>query len=609
MKKKTRFNNIGIHLLQRIMILFIILTVATFYNPLCAQKKKDSNRDARCAYSKDLMQPFYKEIKTGIQNLKQQGKLKFPESGRKKKTLASSSKAALDPYVLKWPLVNAKYRDFPSWHINNFVDHNDASIVDDEDGDGDDDNLRNPAEITDYNCGDRTYDGHNGIDIGVDPYSWEIKANGSVQVVAAHAGVIVEKHQGEFDENCGSLGADPVCHNSPANRGNYIVMLLDDSSTAIFYMHMKDGSLTGKDVGDYVDKGEYLGTVASAGCSTGPHLHFEIHLFYDDEDNTGSRIESFQNGSCAWDYSWAAVWENEPPYNDPAVLTLETHYSNPENSYTSSCDKTIDLFYKNSFSSNQTVWLRSMFRDWVDGIPVTHKVYSPFGGDPVLSYNASNPNKYRSFIPPDHSFTPAANLVGTWRYTVTFGGKTYDHYFALTCLPTYTLSGAVSSHKGYMCSDHITSTQTISSSSANYIKYMADGHVTLSPGFRATAGCRFVANTEGCNNSASKSSKLAETVTNAVTKQPAVANDKTPGLSVFPNPSTGMFTVQYSGKETFIASVNIRNTMGQVVYSIPAKTYYNRLQEKVNISGKPKGMYLVEIAAGDKSITTKILIQ
>lgn len=476
-------------------MLFAIMLFAMLYNPLHAQKKKPDT-EARCGYGPEMMKPFYKEVKTSIENLKQQGKLKFPNNNRKKKTLNNTSRSFNDPYVFKWPLVNAKYRDFPSWHINNFVDHNDVSIIDDTDGDGDD--LRNPLEIGDYNCGDRTYDEHSGIDIGVDPYAWEIKNNGSVQVVAAYGGIIVEKHQGELDEKCGSLGDDPVCHQSPANRGNYIVMLLDDSSTAIFYMHMKDGSLTNKGEGEYIAQGEYIGTVASAGCSTGPHLHFEVHLFYADVDNTGDRIETFLNGACKWDYSWAAVWANEPPYDDPAVLTLETHYNNPENDYTSSCDKTIKLYYRDAFANGATVWLRSMFRDWIDGIPVTHEVYNPSGGR-TISYIENNFDKQRAYAPADHSFTPTAN--GTWRYTVTFGGKIYDHYFAVNCLPSYSLFGSVKGHQGYMCSDFISSIQTIAGSSSNYIKYMADGHVTLSPGFRATAGCRFVANLEGCSNS------------------------------------------------------------------------------------------------------------
>ena len=95
--------------------------------------------------------------------------------------------------------------------------------------------------------------------------------------------------------------------------------------------------------------------------------------------------------------------------------------------------------------------------------------------------------------------------------------------------------------------------------------------------------------------------------TSAVTKnemQKSITN-----LLVFPNPSTGTFTVQYSSKEKFTASVIVRNMMGVIVYTIPQKQYYGSLQEKINISGKPKGIYMVEIVSGEKRITTKILIQ
>ena len=69
-------------------------------------------------------------------------------------------------------------------------------------------------------------------------------------------------------------------------------------------MHMKDGSLTSKWKVIMCKKGEYLGTVASSGNSTGPHLHFQINYLYEDDpdgDFTGYNQDAMV-GACNDDY-------------------------------------------------------------------------------------------------------------------------------------------------------------------------------------------------------------------------------------------------------------------------------------------------------------------
>lgn len=517
-------------------------------------------------------------------------------SGKLPKTLSNGvqqTSTLATPVSFRMPLADIKHRDFTSWRMFNYPDISASGIVD-------------------YNCGGRTYDGHTGTDILLEPYYWKEQNDENIWVIAGAPGVIVDKHDGEFDEQC--TPPVSICTNEPDNRGNYVVILHDDGSTASFYMHMLQNSITPKQEGDRVNTGDYLGIAGSSGCSSGPHLHFEVRTGYEDDgvgyENTGTVVDPFANGACT--ASASSWWISETPYTDPSVATLETHGSDPE-SFTEGadwCDKTVNLYTKNSFAAGESIWLRSKFIDWTDGTTVRHYIYKP-DGSLWRQYDRTNSAANRGFIPTDAGYTfTGSDPKGTYRYTVAFGGKTYSHYFTLDCQTALGLSGAIAGHKGYMVSDFISSFQSIAGLSSNYVKYMADNHVTLSPGFRAAAGCRFVANTEGCNNSTSKSSKSTETeMSNAITKQAAVANYKTPNLSVYPNPSTGAFTVQYNGKETFSAAVNIRNMMGQVVYSIPAKTYNSRLQAQVNISGKPKGMYMIEIEAGDKRITTKILVQ
>ena len=134
---------------------------------------------------------------------------------------------------------------------------------------------------------------------------------------------------------------------------------------------------------------------------------------------------------------------------------------------------------------------------------------------------------------------------------------------------------------------------------------MADGHVTLSPGFRATAGCRFVANTEGCNNSAlSSSNNMAAQVSDIKTNVTAVnSDDKRKTLSVYPNPTTGVFFVRYKGEKSFDATIVVRNMFGQQVYQGQMQKGILDLQQTINLAGKPIGVYIIELNTGDKKIT------
>jgi len=53
--------------------------------------------------------------------------------------------------------------------------------------------------VRDFDCGTRTYNGHEGTDIFLAPFPWSIMDKREDRVVAALPGVIVDKHDGEFD--------------------------------------------------------------------------------------------------------------------------------------------------------------------------------------------------------------------------------------------------------------------------------------------------------------------------------------------------------------------------------------------------------------------------
>ncbi|MDB5227153.1 MAG: hypothetical protein JWN78_1346 [Bacteroidota bacterium] len=169
---------------------------------------------------------------------------------------------------------------------------------------------QDPAAGTfkDYNCGSIAYDTHTGTDIAIYPFSFLMMDNNQVEVIAAAAGTIVGRADGNFDRNCSS-------NNLPAN---YIIVQHADGSNAL-YWHMKKNSVTSKIVGQTVAAGEYLGVVGSSGSASGPHLHFEVWT-----GNTVSTMIDPFSGTCNL-INASTWWASQKPYTEPSVLKASVH--------------------------------------------------------------------------------------------------------------------------------------------------------------------------------------------------------------------------------------------------------------------------------------------
>lgn len=194
--------------------------------------------------------------------------------------------------ALNWPLKAANgFSDCSFYTITAYVDQN-----------------TNAGAVSDFNCGARTYDGHRGTDISVTPFGFYKMDHDQVEVIAAAAGVILDKGDGNFDRNC-------AANNIPAN---YIIVEHSDGSRAL-YWHMKKNSVTTKAIGQPVVAGEYLGVVGSSGSSSGPHLHFEVWS----GSTVATRVDPW-SGTCNLlnANSW---WASQKPYSEPAVIKVSAH--------------------------------------------------------------------------------------------------------------------------------------------------------------------------------------------------------------------------------------------------------------------------------------------
>jgi murein DD-endopeptidase MepM/ murein hydrolase activator NlpD len=230
---------------------------------------------------------------------------------RKLLNLSSTAPLLSNLTPLEWPLRTANgLNDCGYYLISAHVDLNTAS-----------------GSVQDWNCGSKTYDGHRGNDIVPWPFIWDKMDHNQVEVIAAASGKIIAKTDTAFDR---------VCKPNGKETNNYISIQHADGSVAL-YVHIKKGSLTTKKIGETVNVGEYLGTIGSAGQSTGAHLHFEIRA----DGTFANYIDPFA-GSCnkGITQSW---WVNQKPYKEPDLLKLSIHSKWP---YMGVCPNTTDTLYE-----------------------------------------------------------------------------------------------------------------------------------------------------------------------------------------------------------------------------------------------------------------------
>ncbi|MBK9959871.1 MAG: peptidoglycan DD-metalloendopeptidase family protein [Saprospiraceae bacterium] len=131
-----------------------------------------------------------------------------------------------------------------------------------------------------------------------------------VEVIASAPGILIDKHDGEFDKNCAGV--------SSSAKVNYAVIQHADGSRAI-YFHMKSGKITTKAIGENIAAGEKIGIVGSSGNSSGPHLHFEIWA-----GSTVSILVDPFAGNCNVKnaQSW---WNTQKIYKDPELIHASVH--------------------------------------------------------------------------------------------------------------------------------------------------------------------------------------------------------------------------------------------------------------------------------------------
>lgn len=315
------------------------------------------------------------------------------------KLIATQKMAALP---LQFPLAwNDGVTGYNFYGISNYVDHNAAF----------------PNQLTDWNCGTRTYDtdggyNHQGIDYFLWPFDWNLMQDQAVKIIAAAPGQIVGRYDGQFDQNCafnpGSWNAVYVRH--------------ADGSLA-WYGHMKSGSVTTKTLGEMVEAGEYLGTVGSSGNSTGPHLHFEV---YNADDNL---IDPY-SGICN-DFNVESWWADQPEYIAPTINKMQTNSSPPE---FMPCPELHITHESNNFMPGEICYFMLYAKD-LSPTDLCHLSITQADGTIWQDFDFSQPEYYIASYWYWWYTLPNVVSEGTWTWSCDLAGEHFEHEFVVGDLP------------------------------------------------------------------------------------------------------------------------------------------------------------------------------
>jgi murein DD-endopeptidase MepM/ murein hydrolase activator NlpD len=195
----------------------------------------------------------------------------------KAEEIADSEQAlcnASEVTISQFPLAGTNGRN---WMINNYLDLDPAASATK-------DYLNKTGSLA------RTYDGHTGIDIDI-PSFREMDGNTAV-IRAAAPGVVDQVVQNQPDRNTSCTGSWNVVRVKHANGFFF------------YYGHIKRNSAM-VSVGQTVAAGTRLAIAGSSGCSTQPHVHFEV------QNCSGTPIETLLQ---------PGMWSSPPVYDPPSDI-------------------------------------------------------------------------------------------------------------------------------------------------------------------------------------------------------------------------------------------------------------------------------------------------
>lgn len=339
-------------------------------------------------------QAMWDEIRQSVATLRAQGTL-----------VAADVAGAAQAVSYAFPLRMAPgLADYAGFRVSAYADHNATA-----------------GQFLDYTGGNRTYDSHRGTDFALWPFGWNKLNAGDVQAVAAAAGTIAFKANGDPTDH------QPCDAGSSSDAWNYVAVAHADGRLTI-YGHLRYNSLTTKAIGQTVAQGEYLGTAASSGNSSGPHLHFEM------------RYGNYSNNEWIDPYAGpnsqpGTLWANQRPYFDSAINKISTHSAQPIDV---NCQPSITNL-QDSFTTPARIYFYIHYRDYQGALPTAGTVYRP-DGTVFQSWSVTDATTFLSAAKKSWVFDFSANdPAGTWRFEANYNGQSYQTFVNLNAPTSITL--------------------------------------------------------------------------------------------------------------------------------------------------------------------------
>lgn len=313
-----------------------------------------------------------------------------------------------------------------------------------------------PGNIQDWACGTRTYDrlaggyDHAGTDYFLLPFPWDMLDADEVEVVAVADGEVVALRDGQFDRECSWNGAP----GSPDyERRDNFVRLRHADGTYTHYGHLGNGLPAGIEIGAQVAEGQVLGTIATSGYTSYPHMHFEP---WTAEEVAFDPYSGVCNASDT-------RWRHQPAYQNTVVNRIETHSAEPfvPTLGLNVCSQTDQEEYiTGRFSPGDSVHVGIGLSDFYTSSTGVYQVLRPDGSvfatqtslepSPVYPVGRWNTGYYDLFSVD----LPANAQQGVWRVRADINGQVWERGFFVgidpedTRLAAAVLPSSRSAHTG-----------------------------------------------------------------------------------------------------------------------------------------------------------------
>ena len=78
-------------------------------------------------------------------------------------------------------------------------------------------------------------------------------------------------------------------------------------------------------------------------------------------------------------------------------------------------------------------------------------------------------------------------------------------------------------------------------------------------------------------------------------------------LEVYPNPSRDIFNVSFTSEKAQTINVKVINVIGEVMYSESLEEFQGSYENIIDLTGKAKGVYFLEITTNTGGVNKKIV--